>query len=145
VSSLILPAGVKRASGRDRWPPPDVLKLSGGALLKHKNEWIRVGPDPLSGKVYRGPHDLIVIVSLDERGEPWGTLLHASLSLPRGYPEWDLIYAVARAVFGTEVDCMMPIPREEAYIHGVAEEQRRSKIRQAFHLVEMPQAWPREV
>jgi hypothetical protein len=92
------------------------------------------------GKVYRGPHDLTVIVSLDDRGDPWGALLHLSLSLPRGYPDWDLIYAVTRAVFGEHVDAMMPIPREEAFIHGVVKGQRR----EVFHVVEMPQAWPAE-
>jgi hypothetical protein len=141
VDKLLLPPGVKRTWGRDRWPLPDVLKLPGGALLKHQGEWLDVGAP---AKVYRGPHDLTVLVSLDPRGEPWGTLLHASLSLPRGYPDWDLIYAVARAVFGSEVDCMMPIPREEAFIHGAVEAQRQKRARQVFHLVEMPQAWPSE-
>jgi hypothetical protein len=137
VSQLILPPGTKRAWGRDRWPLEDTLKLKGGALLKHKGQWM---PMPIGrGKVYHGPHDLIVVVSLDDRGEPWGTLLHASLSLPRGYPDWDTIYAVARAVFGDEVDCMMPIPREEAFIHYVVKGQP-----EVFHLVEMPHAWPKE-
>jgi hypothetical protein len=102
-------------------------------------------PDGTVAKVFEGPHELTVLVSLDDRGEPWGTLLHASLSLPRGYPAWDLIFAVARAVFGTDVDCMMPIPREEAYIHGVAKAQKHHNIRQVFHLVEMPQAWEKEL
>lgn len=137
TSGLILPAGVKRAHGRDLWPTPDVLKLSGGALLK-SDGWAPM-PDGIRGKVYRGPHDLTVIVSLDDRGDPWGELLHMSMSLPRGYPDWDLIYAVTRAVFGTEVDAMMPIPREEAFIHGVVKHQR-----QVFHVTEMPQAWPKE-
>lgn len=138
MTGLILPPGVKRAYGRDRWPPPDTLKLRGGALLKHHDEWIpinRVTP----AKVYRGPHDLTVLISLDDRGEPWGSLLHVSLSLPKGYPGWDLIYDVARAVFGADIDCMMPIPREDAFIHGVVKGQR-----EVFHLVEMPQAWPNE-
>jgi hypothetical protein len=137
--TLILPDHVKRAQGRDRWPTPDTLTLVGGALLKHRGEWVPM-PDGTRGKVYSGPHGLTVIVSLDARGEPWGTLLHMSLSLPRGYPDWDLIYAVTRAVFGDQVDAMMPIPREEAFIHGVVKLQRR----QVFHVVEMPQAWPRE-
>jgi hypothetical protein len=34
---------------------------------------------------------------------------------------------------------MMPMPREEAFIHGVVKHQRH-----VFHVVEMPQAWPRE-
>jgi hypothetical protein len=144
TSQLILPPGTKRAWGRARWPPADVLTLSGGALLKHRDQWSPM-PDGTAAKVFEGPHDLTVLVSLDDRGEPWGTLLHASLSLPRGYPDWDLIVAVARAVFGTEVDCMLPIPRAEAYIHGVVEAQKRGKIRQVFHLVEMPHAWPMEV
>jgi hypothetical protein len=142
MTTLWTPLGAKRAFGRDRWPPPDVLKLASGALLKHHGEWVPIAIT--QGKVYRGPHELVVIVSLDDRAEPFGTLLHASLSLPRGYPDWDLIYAVARAVFGDEVDCMMPIPREEAFIHGAVEAQRRKQARQVFHLVEMPQAWPRE-
>src|SRR5262245_25655794 len=137
MSQLILPPSVKRAWGRDRWPLGDTLKLPGGALLKHMREWVPMPVD--RGKVYRGPHDLTVVVSLDDRGEPWGTLLHASLSIPRGYPDWDTIYAVARAVFGRDVDCMMPLPREDAYIHGIVKGQR-----EVFHLVEMPQAWPRE-
>jgi len=142
VSTLILPPGTKRTFGRDRWPLPDTLTLSGGALLRHHEEWV---PMPIGrGKVYRGPRDLMVIVSLDDRGPPWGTLLHASLSYPRGYPDWDVIYAVARAVFGSDVDCMMPIPREEAFIHGAVESQRHGKSYQVFHLVEMPQAWPKE-
>jgi hypothetical protein len=137
TGGLILPPGVKRAHGRDRWPPPDVLKLKGGALLKHQGEWIPIAT--VFGKVYRGPHDLTVIVSLDARAEPFGDLLHMSMSLPRGYPDWDLIYAVTRAVFGEDVDAMMVIPREEAFIHGVVKGQR-----EVFHVTEMPQAWPRE-
>ena len=133
----------KRAHGRDLWPPRDTVKLASGALLKHSGEWVPTSSIN-EGKVYRGPHELAVIVSLDPHGEPWGTLLHVSLSLPRGYPDWDLIYAVARAFFGSEVDCMMPIPREEAFLHGAVEQQRRGKVRQVFHLVEMPQAWPAE-
>lgn len=135
--AIWVPPGVKLAHGRDRWPPPDVLKLAGGALLKHRGEWVPIADT--RGKVYRGPHELTVIVSLDDRDEPFGELLHMSLSLPRGYPDWDLIYAVTRAVFGEDVDAMMPIPREEAYIHGVIKGQP-----EVFHLVEMPQAWPRE-
>lgn len=134
---LYLPEHVKRAQGRDRWPLPDMLTLAGGALLKHRGEWVPMAST--RGKVYRGPRDLTVIVSLDDHDEPYGTLLHLSLSLPKGYPDWDLIYAVTRAVFGDEIDAMMPIPREEAYIHGVVKHQR-----QVFHVVEMPQAWPRE-
>ena len=136
-SGLILPPGVKRAYGRDLWPTPDVLKLKSGALLKHHGEWVPIAT--VQGKVYRGPNDLTVIVSLDDRGEPFGELLHMSMSLPRGYPDWDLIYAVTRAVFGDQVDAMMPIPREEAFIHGVVKHQR-----QVFHVTEMPQAWPNE-
>ncbi|HYW86811.1 MAG TPA: hypothetical protein VFB50_03525 [Chloroflexota bacterium] len=143
TSNLILPPGVKHAYGRDLWPPPDVLKLKGDALLKHQGEWVEIGR-ATHAKVYRGPHDLTVLVSLDDRGEPWGVMLHMSLSLPHGYPDWDLIYAVTRAVFGEHVDTMMPIPREEAFIHGAVEEQRRGKSRQVFHVVEMPQAWQSE-
>ena len=140
-SKLLLPLGVKRAYGRDLWPPPDVLKLKSGALLKF-DEWIPIAST--TGKRYRGPYGLVVIVSLDDRGEPWGEMLHMSLSIPKGYPDWDLIYAVTRAVFGESIDTMMPIPREEAFIHGVAEEQKRGKVRQVFHVVEMPQAWQSE-
>lgn len=139
--SILLPPGVKRACGRDLWPTPDTLKLKDGALLKF-DSWISIAG--MSGKRYRGPRDLCVIVSLDDRGEPWGVMLHMSLSLPRGYPDWDLIYAVTRAVFGEEIDTMMPIPREEAFIHGAVEAQRRGKARQVFHVVEMPQAWQSE-
>ncbi|HYW86795.1 MAG TPA: hypothetical protein VFB50_03445 [Chloroflexota bacterium] len=141
-TKILLPPGVKRAQGRDRWPTPDTLKLKHGALLKHEGEWVPIAST--SGKVYRGPYGLCVIVSLDDRGEPWGVMLHMSLSLPKGYPDWDLIYAVTRAVFGEEIDTMMPIPREEAFIHGAVEEQRRGKARQVFHVVEMPQAWQSE-
>jgi hypothetical protein len=143
VSSLLwTPPGTKTHSGRDLFPPPDVLKLASGALLKHTGEWMTL---PIGeAKVYRGPHELVVLVSLDDRGEPWGTLLHMSLSLPRGYPDWDLIYAVTRVVFGEHVDAMMPIPREEAFIHGAVSEQRRGKVRQVFHVIEMPQAWMKE-
>jgi len=147
-SKLLLPPGVKRANGGDRWPPPDVLTLKGGALLKHTGEWTHLGYNADGrqnlAKVYRGPRELIVLVSYDDRGGPLGKLLHMSLSLPRGYPDWDLIYAVTRAVFGDELDAMMPIPREEAFIHGAIEEQRRGKARQVFHVVEMPQAWQSE-
>src|SRR5262245_51335449 len=143
VTTLWTPPGSKRAFGRDRWPPPDVVKLASGALLKHHDEWMPLGGGN-TAKVFRGPHELVVLVSLDDRGDPWGTLLHVSLSVPRGYPDWDLIYAVARAFFGRDVDCMMPLPREEAFIHGAVDAQRRGKARQVFHLVEMPQAWPRE-
>jgi len=141
TSNLILPPGVKRAHGRDRWPPADVLTLKGGALLKF-DSWTSIAST--RGRLYRGPYGLCVIVSLDDRGEPWGVMLHMSLSLPRGYPDWDLIFAVTRAVFGEDIDTMMPIPREEAFIHGVAEEQKRGKVRQVFHVVEMPQAWQSE-
>jgi hypothetical protein len=141
TSKILLPPGVKRAVGRDRWPPADTLKLKSGALLKF-DDWTPIAST--TGKRYRGPHELCVIVSLDDRGEPWGEMLHMSLSLPKGYPEWDLIYAVTRAVFGEEIDTMMPIPREEAFIHGAVEEQRRGKVRQVFHVVEMPQAWQSE-
>lgn len=137
-SGLILPSGVKAHAGRDLWPTPDVLKLQGGALLKHNGEWMPLGGDN-NAKVYRGPRDLIVLVSLDDRGDGMGALLHMSMSLPRGYPDWDLIYAVTRAVFGADIDAMMPIPREEAFIHGVVKHQR-----QVFHVTEMPQAWPKE-
>jgi len=114
------------------------LKLKGGALLKHHGEWMPLGAG-FNAKVYRGPRDLTVLVSLDDRGDHLGELLHMSMSLPRGYPDWDLIYAVTRAVFGEHVDAMMPIPREEAFIHGVVRGQR-----EVFHVVEMPQAWPTE-
>lgn len=141
-TKLLLPPGVKRAHGRDKWPLPDTLKLKSGALLKHDGEWVPIAS--AQGKVYRGPHGLCVIVSLDDRGEPWGVMLHMSMSLPKGYPDWDLIYAVTRAVFGEDIDTMMPIPREEAFIHGAVEEQRRGRSRQVFHVVEMPQAWQSE-
>jgi hypothetical protein len=141
--TLILPPGVKAHRGREVWPPADVLKLNGGALLKHDGEWMPLGGGNRA-KVYRGPHDLVVLVSLDDREDPLGELLHMSMSLPRGYPDWDLIYAVTRAVFGEHVDAMMPIPREEAFIHGALDEQKRGKSRQVFHVVEMPQSWPRE-
>ena len=68
--ALILPAHVKRAHGRDRWPPPDVLTLASGALLKHHDEWMPF-PGRTRAKVYRGPRDLTVIVSLD--AVPTGT------------------------------------------------------------------------
>jgi hypothetical protein len=139
---ILLPGGIKRAYGRDRWPIPDALKLKSGAPLKHRGEWVPIANT--RGKVYRGPHELCVIVSLDDRGEPWGEMLHMSLSLPKGYPDWDMIYAVTRAVFGEEIDTMMPIPREEAFIHGAVEAQRRGRSRQVFHVVEMPQAWQSE-
>lgn len=142
MQHLILPDHVKRAEGRSRWPLPDQLTLKGGALLKHHGEWVPIAIT--RGKVYRGPHGLTVIVSLDDRGEPFGTLLHMSMSVARGYPDWDLIYAVTRAVFGDEIDAMMPIPREDAFIHGAVDAQRRGTARQVFHVVEMPQAWPRE-
>lgn len=140
MTGLILPPGVKAARGSDLWPPPDIVKLKGGALLKHHGEKIPIGRATYM-KVYRGPHELTVLVSLDDRGEPWGTLLHLSLSLPKGYPDWDLIYAVTRAFFGEQVDAMMPIPREEVFIHGSVESQRQGKTRQVFHVIEMPQAW----
>ena len=143
ASELILPPGVKGARGRDLWPMPDVLTLKGGALLKHHGEWMPLGHGNQS-KVYRGPHDLVVLVSLDDRDDYLGELLHMSMSLPKGYPDWDLVYAVTRAVFGDRVDAMMPIPREEAYIHGGTSEQKRGGARQVFHVVEMPQAWPKE-
>lgn len=136
TSDLYLPRHVKRAHGRDRWPPPDVVQLEGGGYLRHRGQWAPLGP--IQGKVYDGPQGLYVVVSLDPRGEPWGELLHASLSVPKGYPSWDVIYAVTRAFFGAEVDAMMPIPREEAFIHGVRGQ------RQVFHVVEMPQAWMQE-
>jgi hypothetical protein len=141
--TLWTPPGVKAAVGRDLWPPPDVVKLKGGALLKRSDDWPPLA-DIAPTRTYRGPHELIVLVSLDDRGEPWGTLLHVSLSVPRGYPDWDLIYAVTRAFFGEHVDAMMPIPREEAFIHGAFESQRQGRTRQVFHVVEMPQAWPKE-
>lgn len=141
--TLILPPGVKARFGRDLFPPPDVVTLKGGALLRHRGEWVPIGR-MTDAKVYRGPHELSVLVSLDDRGEPWGTLLHVSMSLPRGYPDWDLIYAVARAFFGEHVDAMMPIPREEAFIHGALDEQKSGKRRQVFHVIEMPQAWMAE-
>ena len=137
MTELILPAHVKRSRGVDRWPLPDTLTLKDGALLRHRGEFVPIAIT--EGKVYRGPHDLTVIVSLDERGEPWGTLLHMSMSVARGYPDWDLIFDVTRVVFGEDVDAMMPIPREEAFIHHVVKGQRH-----VFHVVEMPQAWPRE-
>jgi hypothetical protein len=137
TDKLILPPGVKRARGESRWPLPDTLKLAKGALLRHSGEWVPIATT--QGKIYRGPHDLTVIVSLDERGEPWGTLLHMSMSLPRGYPDWDQIYAVTRAVFGEDIDAMMPMPREEAFIHHAVKGQRH-----VFHVVEMPQAWQAE-
>ncbi len=143
-TTIVLPPGVKRSYGRDLSPPPNVVKLASGALLRHSGEWI-AGPDGLPwAKVYRGPHELSVLVSLDPHGGPLGTLLHMSLSLPRGYPDWDLIYAVTRAIFGEHVDAMMPIPREEAFIHGALPEQGKGIRRQVFHCVEMPAAWPRE-
>lgn len=134
---------MKAHRGSELWPPPDVLLLKGGALLKHHGQWMPM-PDGSRAKVFSGPHDLTVLVSLDDRGEPWGTLLHMSMSLPRGYPDWDLIYAVTRAVFGEHVDAMMPIPREEAYIHGVTTGQKSGRMRQVFHVTEMPGAWPSE-
>jgi hypothetical protein len=140
--SLILPPGVKRAYGRDLWPPSDVLTIKGGAQLRHRGDWMPLGSGNRA-KVYYGPHELTVLVSLDDR-DSYGPLLHMSMSLPRGYPDWDLIYAVTRAVFGEHVDAMMPIPREEAYIHGAVDEQKRGRVRQVFHVVEMPQAWPQE-
>jgi hypothetical protein len=146
TSELYLPEGPKTARGRDRWPPPDVLKLAGGALLKHHGAWMPLGfgQDAPRAKVFVGPRLLTVLVSLDDRGEPWGELLHLTVSLPRGYPDWDLIFAVTRAIFGEHIDAMMPIPREAAFIHGATEAQRRGRTRQVFHVVEMPQAWPNE-
>jgi hypothetical protein len=138
-----LPAGVRAHRGRERWPPQDTLKLPGGALLKHTGEWMPIGRST-QAKVFRGPHELSVLVSLDDHGEPLGELLHMSLSLPHGYPDWDLIFAVTRAVFGTDVDAHMPIPREEAFVHGAVPDQIRGKRRQVFHVIEMPVAWPRE-
>lgn len=142
--TLWVPPGTKTHSGRDLFPPADVLTLPGGALLRHRGDWMPGAGSGPGAKVYYGPHELTVLVSLDDRGEPWGTLLHVSLSLPRGYPDWDLIYAVTRVVFGEHVDAMMPIPREEAFIHGAVEAQKRGTRRQVFHVIEMPQAWMKE-
>ncbi len=142
--TLWTPPGVKTHTGHSMYPPPDVVKLKGGALLKYAGVPGPAFPTDVPSRVYRGPQGLIVIVSLDDHGEPLGELLHVSLSVPRGYPDWDLIYAVTRAIFGEHVDAMMPIPREAAFIHGAVEEQRRGKSRQVFHVVECPQAWPRE-
>lgn len=143
MSDLWLPPTVKRARGRDRWPPPDRITLKGGALLKHNGEWMPIGR-ATQAKVYRGPYELTVLVSMDDHGEPLGELLHMSLSLPRGYPDWDLIFNVTRAIFGPDVDSMMPIPREEAFLHGATPAQLSGKRRQVFHVIEMPAAWPRE-
>lgn len=145
--TLWTPPGAKAHHGAGLWPLPDVLTLKGGARLVHRGEWMPLGYQPSGevnrGKVYRGPNELCVLISLDDR-EGLGSLLHISMSLPRGYPDWDLIFAVTRAVFGEHVDAMMPIPREEAFIHGVFPEQKRGKKRQVFHVVEMPAAWPNE-
>jgi len=143
MSTLWVPDNVKAHGGRDLWPLPDVIKLKGCALLKHSGEFVPICR-ATSAKVYYGPHGLTVLVSLDDRDNGWGPLLHISMSLPRGYPDWDLIYAVTRAIFGEHVDAMMPIPREDAFIHGAVAEQRRGIRRQVFHVVEMPEAWPRE-
>ena len=136
------------SGGAKRWPPPDTLALNGGTQLKHRGDWFPLGyqasGEQNNAKVYEGPYGLIVLVSLDDRGDALGPLLHASLSLPRGYPTWDQIFQVTRAVFGEAIDAMLPIPREEVFIHGAVEEQRRGKRRQVFHVVEMPQAWPKE-
>ncbi len=141
--TLWTPPNTKAYYGRDLFPPPDVLPLKGGARLKHSGEWmVGAGSGP-GAKVYYGPSGLTVLVSLGDR-DGFGPLLHMSMSLPRGYPDWDLIYDVTRAVFGEHVDAMMPIPREEAFIHGALESQRRGKSRQVFHVIEMPRGWPRE-
>ena len=148
MTTLWTPPGAKTHTGSALWPTPDTLTLKSGALIKHRGEWTPLGfnadGQPNKAKVYHGPNDLIVLVSLDDRGDGFGPLLHMSMSLPRGYPDWDLIFAVTRAVFGEHVDAMMPIPREEAFIHGAVESQRRGKTRQVFHVVEMPAAWPKE-
>lgn len=141
--TLWTPPNAKAHYGRDLFPTADVLPLKGGARLKHSGEWMRGAGSGPGAKVYYGPNGLTVLVSLDDR-DGFGPLLHMSMSLPRGYPDWDLIYQVTRAVFGEHVDAMMPIPREEAFIHGALESQRRGKTRQVFHVIEMPRGWPRE-
>lgn len=144
LSGLWVPPGTKAARGEHRWPPPDVLRLADGRVLRCIGE-SPTGVRPQdTAKVYRGPHGMTVLVSLDERDEPWGRLLHVSVSVPTGYPDWDTIYAVTRAVFGPDVDAMMPLPREEAFLHGATAGQRAGRERQVFHVVEMPQAWPAE-
>lgn len=143
MSTLWTPPDAKVARGESRWPLPNVLTLAGGALLKHGvGEYMALGGGA-EAKVFHGPHGLTVLVSLDRR-QGWEPLLHMSMSLPKGYPDWDLIYAVTRAVFGEHVDAMMPIPREEAFIHGVTSGQKSGRRRQVFHVVEMPVGWPRE-
>jgi len=129
------------------WPPPEILPLAGGTRLRFTGERILIG-EQANGQsnlahLYTGPHGLAVLISLDHR-RGWDPLLHASLSLPRGYPTWELIFSVARAVFGPDLDCMMPIPREAAFIHGATALQRKGHIRQVFHLVQMPRDWPSE-
>lgn len=147
MTTLWTPPGTKAHHGSTLWPLPDVLPIKGSTQLKHHGEWMPLGYQPSGevnrAKVFRGPHDLMVLVSLDER-DGFGPLLHMSMSVPKGYPDWDLIFAVTRAVFGEHVDAMLPIPREEAYIHGATADQKSGRTRQVFHVIEMPAAWPRE-
>jgi hypothetical protein len=123
--------------------PGDTITLRGGARLKFRG-WLPTGTRPQDrGKAYIGPNDLHMIISIDDHGEPWGKLLHMTLSYPRGFPDWPLIYDLTRAVFGEDIDTMMPIPREEAFIHGVTASQKKGTRRQVMHIVSFPEGWPR--
>ena len=95
----------------------DAVLLTGGVI-------------PESHRVWRGPKDLVVMVSLD-RSEH-GTLLHLSTSRPRHDPEWGIISALRSWAFGELVDVAMILPRRSDWVN---------LSEHCFHLWQMPVEW----
>lgn len=146
LAGIWTPPGAKRATGAVRWAEieqAETLRLEDGRVLRRTGQEIPMGFGVV-GKVFAGPHGMTVIVSLDAAREALPPRLHLSVSQPRGYVDWDTIVAVKRAVFGPDLDGMLPLPRDEAYIRGVTPAQKAGKLRQVFHVVEIPVGWPRE-
>lgn len=73
-----------------------------------------------------------LMLSLDPT-EPWGRLLHASVSYEdvKHRPSWEDLTAIKDAVFG-DVDASMILPKREDYVN----------LREnCFHLWQIPQRW----
>ena len=126
--------------------PHTDLKLSDGRRLRRwqdddprrRRAW-SAGMLDLDG--WSGPQQLIVVCSLDRTQH--GDLLHVSLSYQHRDPSWRDITLVQALFFGADTDAMLPLPREEDYVHGVPGAPGRDGglDSHVFQVVQMPTGW----
>lgn len=83
------------------------------------------------GGVWDHPAGIRVIATSDDT-EPYGPLLHVSISRIDRFPDWSEITAVRDFFFGPDRDAMMVMPRAADYVNIAS---------RCFHVWQCPERW----